>query len=157
MHNMKVVGFTCSAFDLFHAGHVAMLAECKQHCDYLVVGLQVDPSKDRPDKNKPIQSVYERYVQLNGCKYVDQIIPYETEQDLKNLLAIENIHIRFIGEEYKNKHITGQEICNHRNIRIDYNSRLHNYSSSELRNRLQNDSNSEKLTFTVTPTKGSFF
>lgn len=134
---MKVVGFTCSAFDLFHAGHVAMLAECKQHCDYLVVGLQVDPSKDRPDKNKPVQSVYERYIQLKGCKYVDEIIPYENEADLENLLCIEDIHVRFVGEEYKGKYLTGEEICHKREIRIHYNSRLHNYSSSELRRRIK--------------------
>ena len=134
---MKVVGFTCSAFDLFHAGHVAMLAECKHHCDYLIVGLHVDPSKERQTKNKPVQSVYERYVQLNGCKHVDKIIPYETEEDLRNLLAIEDIHVRFIGEEYKDQFITGAEICNDRDIRIHYNSRMHNYSSSELRSRIR--------------------
>lgn len=134
---MKVVGFTCSAFDLFHAGHVAMLAECKQHCDYLIVGLQVDPSKDRPEKNAPIQSVYERYVQLSGCKYVDQIIPYESEKDLENLLCIEDIHVRFVGQEYEGKYLTGEEICDKREIRVHYNSRLHNYSSSELRSRLK--------------------
>lgn len=153
---MTVVGFTCSAFDLFHAGHVAMLAECKQHCDYLIVGLQVDPSKDRPDKNKPIQSVYERYKQLKGCKYVDEIIPYETEQDLENLIAIEDIHVRFVGQEYKGKFITGEDTCAIREIRIHYNSRLHNYSSSELRKRLSNDSIAiEPLVFI--PTKGSLF
>ena len=108
---MVVVGFTCSAFDLFHAGHVAMLAECKQHCDYLIVGLQVDPSKDRPGKNEPVQSVYERYVQLRGCVHVDQIIPYGTEKDLENLLAIEDIHVRFVGKEYENKSTTGEKIC----------------------------------------------
>jgi glycerol-3-phosphate cytidylyltransferase len=133
----QVVGFTCSAFDLFHAGHVAMLAECKQHCDYLIVGLQVDPSKDRPEKNKPVQSVYERYIQLRGCKYIDEIIPYETEQDLKNLLAIEKINVRFVGEEYQAKHLTGEDICEERGIKVHYNTRMHNYSSSELRRRLK--------------------
>ena len=133
-----VIGFTCSAFDLFHAGHVAMLAECKQNCDYLVVGLQVDPSKDRPGvKNKPVQSVYERYIQLKGCKYVDEIIPYETEDDLRNIMAIENIHVRFVGEEYRGTEITGEDICDDRMIRIHYNHRRHNYSSSELRRRLK--------------------
>lgn len=134
---MLVVGFTCSAFDLFHAGHVAMLAECKQHCDYLIVGLQVDPSKDRPEKNKPVQSVYERYIQLRGCKYVDEIIPYETEEDLINLLAIEDIHVRFVGQEYEGTRLTGEDICERREIRIHYNNRMHNYSSSELRRRLK--------------------
>lgn len=134
---MVVVGFTCSAFDLFHAGHVAMLAECKQHCDYLIVGLHVDPSKERQTKNKPVQSVYERYVQLNGCKYVDKIIPYETEQDLINLLAIEDIHVRFVGQEYVGTILTGEDICERRQIRIHYNNRMHNYSSSELRSRMK--------------------
>lgn len=134
---MVVVGFTCSTFDLLHAGHVAMLAECKQHCDYLIVGLQVDPSKDRPEKNKPVQSVYERYVQLKGCSYIDEIIPYETEQDLENLLAIEDIQIRFVGQEYIGTKLTGQEVCEKRDIRIHYNNRLHNYSSSELRRRMK--------------------
>jgi glycerol-3-phosphate cytidylyltransferase len=134
---MLVVGFTCSTFDLLHAGHVAMLAECKQHCDYLIVGLQVDPSKDRPEKNKPVQSVYERYTQLRGCAYVDQIIPYETEADLQNLLAIEDIHVRFVGQEYIGTALTGEDICERREIRIHYNNRMHNYSSSELRRRLK--------------------
>lgn len=129
-------GFTCSAFDLLHAGHVEMLKECKEHCEWLVVGLHVDPKVDRPEKNKPVQSVYERYIQLRGCKYVDEIIPYETEDDLINLLAIEPINIRFAGEEYKDKYLTGQDICEKRNIKIMYNERSHGYSSSELRSRL---------------------
>lgn len=153
---MVVVGFTCSAFDLFHAGHVAMLAECKQHCDYLIVGLQVDPSKDRPGKNEPVQSVYERYVQLRGCVHVDQIIPYETEKDLENLLAIEDIHVRFVGQEYVGSRITGEDICERKGIRIHYNNRMHGYSTSELRKRLTNDTIAiEPLVFI--PTKGSLF
>ena len=153
---MIVVGFTCSAFDLFHAGHVAMLAECKQHCDYLIVGLQVDPSKDRPGKNEPVQSVYERYVQLRGCVHVDQIIPYETEKDLENLLAIEDIHVRFVGKEYENKSVTGEKICDNRGIRIHDNNRMHSYSTSELRKRIHNDSVAiEPIIFT--PTKSSLF
>lgn len=153
---MVVVGFTCSAFDLFHAGHVAMLAECKQHCDYLIVGLQVDPSKERPGKNQPLQSVYERYVQLRGCVHVDQIVPYETEKDLENLLAIEDIQVRFVGQEYENKPITGEQICDKRGIRIHYNTRLHNYSSSELRKRISDDTIAiQPLVFI--PTKGSLF
>ena len=94
-------GFTCSAFDLLHAGHVEMLRECKEHCDWLIVGLHVNPRVDRPAKNAPVQSVYERYVQLRACKYVDEIIPYETEEDLINIMAIEPINIRFVGIEYK--------------------------------------------------------
>ena len=133
----KVVGFTCSAFDLFHAGHVAMLAECKQHCDHLIVGLHVDPSLERQTKNAPVQSVYERYIQLKGCKYVDEIIPYQTEQDLINLLAIEDIQVRFVGQEYVGTKLTGEDICEKRGIRIHFNNRMHNYSSSELRSRMK--------------------
>jgi len=132
----KVVGFTCSAFDLLHAGHVAMLRECKQHCNFLIVGLHVDPTVDRPSKNKPVQSVYERYMQLKGCQYVDAIIPYETEEDLINIMAIEPVDIRFVGVEYKDTYITGQDICEKRGINIVYNERYHMYSSTELRSRL---------------------
>jgi len=130
-------GFTCSAFDLLHAGHVEMLRECKQYCDYLIVGLQTDPSIDRPEKNKPVQSIYERYVQLRACRYVDEIIVYETEHDLINLLAIEPIDRRFVGIEYESVYLTGQDVCNRRGIEIIYNSRYHKYSSSELRSRLK--------------------
>jgi glycerol-3-phosphate cytidylyltransferase len=133
---MLKIGFTCSAFDLFHAGHVEMLRECKNQCDYLIVGLQSDPTIDRPEKNKPVQSLYERYVQLRACRYVDEIIVYDTEHDLINLLGIEPITHRFVGVEYKNTYITGQDICEQRNIEIIYNSRHHMYSSSELRSRL---------------------
>ena len=131
------VGFTCSAFDLLHPGHIAMLRECKEHCDWLIVGLHVDPTIERVNaKQKPVQSVYERYVQLSGCKYVDEIIPYEKEEDLINLLAIEPISIRFVGEEYRETYITGQDICEKRGIEIFYNSRRHMYSSTDLRGRL---------------------
>jgi glycerol-3-phosphate cytidylyltransferase len=129
-------GFTCSAFDLLHAGHVEMLRECKEHCDWLIVGLHVNPRVDRPDKNKPVQSVYERMIQLRGCKYVDEIIPYETEEDLINLLAIEPINVRFVGVEYKDTYLTGQDICEKRGIEIMFNNRYHGYSSTELRSRL---------------------
>lgn len=133
----KVVGFTCSAFDLLHPGHLAMLQECKEHCDYLIVGLHVDPTIERPkNKNKPVQSVYERYAQLRACRYVDEVIPYETESDLINMMGIEPIDIRFVGEEYKDTYITGQDICEKRDIKIFYNSRKHMYSSRELRSRL---------------------
>jgi glycerol-3-phosphate cytidylyltransferase len=114
-----------------------MLRECKEHCDWLIVGLHVDPTIERVKaKQKPVQSVYERYVQLSGCKYVDEIIPYEKEEDLINLLAIEPIDIRFVGEEYKDTYITGQDICEKRNIQIFYNTRKHMYSSTDLRGRL---------------------
>jgi glycerol-3-phosphate cytidylyltransferase len=116
-----------------------MLKECKEHCEYLIVGLHTDPTIDRPTtKNKPIQSVYERYLQLKGCEYVDDVIPYDTEQDLENLLCVEDIDNRFLGEEYNNSgiDITGESICNERNITIYFTSRKHTFSSSELRNRI---------------------
>jgi glycerol-3-phosphate cytidylyltransferase len=131
-----ITGFTCSAFDLLHAGHIEMLRECKEHCDWLIVGLHVDPRVDRPEKNKPVQSVYERYLQLRGCKYVDEIIPYQTEEDLINLLGIEPINVRFVGVEYKDTYLTGQDICEKRGIEIIFNKRFHGYSSRELRSRL---------------------
>jgi glycerol-3-phosphate cytidylyltransferase len=134
---MTLVGFTCGAFDLFHAGHVAMLRECATHCDVLVVGLHTNPKTDRPEKNSPVQSMYERYLQLQACHYVHKIIPYDTEEDLINLLAIEKIDVRFVSEEYRGQSITGENICEARGIDIIYNSRLHNYSSSELRNRIK--------------------
>lgn len=129
-------GFTCSAFDLLHAGHIDMLKQAKEQCDYLIVGLQNDPSKDRVDKNKPVQSIVERYLQLSACKYVDEIIPYNTEEDLEDLLSILDIDVRIVGVEYKNKHLTGRTICDMRGIEIFYNRRDHNFSSSELRARM---------------------
>ena len=132
----KPVGFTCSTFDLLHAGHILMLAECKTVCDYLIVGLQSDPTIDRPNlKNKPVQSVVERYVQLSAVKFVDEIVVYETEKDLEDLLMFLPISIRICGEEYKDKPLTGRDICDARNIKTYYNSRTHRFSSSELRNR----------------------
>lgn len=133
----KPVGFTCSTFDLLHAGHILMLAECKQVCDYLIVGLQTDPTIDRPDtKNKPVQSVVERYVQLSAVKFVDEIVVYETEKDLEDLLMFLPITIRICGEEYKDKHLTGLDICDSRGIKTYYNSRSHKFSSTELRTRI---------------------
>ena len=130
-----IVGFTAGAFDLLHAGHVFMLSDCKKHCDKLIVGLHTDPTLDRMNKNKPVQSVYERQIQLTSCKYVDSIIPYSTEKDLENMMATLSIHKRFVGEEYINTIITGQENCLIRGIEIVYNKRMHSYSSSELRER----------------------
>lgn len=130
------VGFTCSTFDLLHAGHILMLAECKQVCDYLIVGVQSDPTIDRPGiKNKPVQSIVERYVQLSAVKFVDEIIVYNTEKDLEDLLMFLPITVRIIGEEYKDKDFTGKQICEDRGIKIWYNSRSHRFSSSELRQR----------------------
>ena len=105
------IGFTCSTFDLLHAGHVQMLRDAKEQCDYLIVGLQFDPSMDRPEKNKPIQTVVERYTQLNAVKYVDEIIPYQTESDLEDILSMYDINVRVLGEEYKEKDFTGKDIC----------------------------------------------
>lgn len=130
------VGFTCSAFDLLHAGHVQMLRDAKEHCDYLIVGLQVDPSLDRAEKNSPVQSVVERYTQLRGVRYVDEIVPYLTENDLIDILSLYEIDIRFLGEEYKEKDFTGKDVCKKRNIRLHFNNRDHRFSSSDLRRRI---------------------
>jgi len=132
----KPVGFTCSTFDLLHAGHILMLAEAKQICDYLIVGLQIDPSIDRETKNKPVQSIVERYVQLKAVKFVDEIIVYQTEKDLEDLLMFLPISIRIIGEEYRDKPFTGKEICEQRGIKIFYNERKHSFSTTELRKRV---------------------
>jgi glycerol-3-phosphate cytidylyltransferase len=131
------VGFTCGAFDLLHPGHLAMLAECKKECDYLIVGLHSDPTIDRPEKNKPIQTIYERWMQLNACKFVDEIIPYDTEKDLVNMMGTLEINTRFVGADHFNDKITGQSICDIRGINIVFNHRAHSYSSSELRGRLK--------------------
>ena len=130
------VGFTASAFDLFHSRHVAMLKEARSNCDYMIVGLQTDPTIDRPEKNKPVQSVFERYVQLEGCKYIDEIIPYATEQDLLDIFLTYKIDVRFIGEEYKSKDYTGKQLCLDKGIEIHYNSRQHSFSTSGLRKRI---------------------
>ena len=134
-------GFTCSTFDLFHAGHVTMLQEAKSQCDYLIVGLQVDPSSDRKDKNAPVQSLVERYIQLQGCRYVDEIIPYQNEKELEQILSALPIDVRILGEEYEFKEFTGKAICLNRGIDLYYNRRDHSFSSSELRKRVaQNES-----------------
>lgn len=135
------IGFTCSTFDLFHAGHVVMLQEAKSLCDYLVVGLLIDPTIDRPDtKNKPVQSAFERYVQLSGCKYVNEIIPFTTEQEIIDIILTIQPDIRIVGEEYKGTNHTGVGLCP-----IHYNKRKHSFSSSDLRNRvLKSNQNLEK-------------
>ena len=130
---MKIVGFTCSTFDLLHAGHVQMLREAKDQCDYLLVGLQVDPSVDREEKNPPVQTIIERYTQLKAVGYVDEIIPYGTEQDLEDILSMYTINVRVLGEEYRDKDFTGKEISNGK---CYFNKREHNFSSSELRQRV---------------------
>ncbi len=129
-------GFTCSAFDLLHAGHIQMLRDAKSQCDYLICGLQTDPTIDRPEKNRPVQTVVERYAQLKAVKYVDEIIPYSTEDDLKDILTMYNINIRILGVEYKDKNFTGYEICKKRSIDLYYNKRDHRFSTSDLRKRV---------------------
>lgn len=133
------IGFTASAFDLLHSGHTLMLEEAKQQCDYLIVGLQTDPTLDRPTKNKPVQTVVERYLQLRACKYVDEIIPYATEQDLEDILASMHIDIRILGVEYRDKDFTGRDICKKRGIEIYFNQRDHRFSSSDLRKRVADE------------------
>ena len=130
------VGFTCSTFDLLHAGHVQMLREAKEQCDYLICGLQVDPSVDRPEKNAPIQTIVERYTQLKAVKYVDEIIPYGTEVDLEDILEMYHIDVRILGEEYRDGKFTGRAICAKRGIELYFNKREHRFSSSDLRNRI---------------------
>ena len=127
------VGFTCSCFDLFHAGHIAMLREAKSQCDYLIVGLQTDPTIDRPEKNTPVQSITERYIQLSACKYVDEIIVYATEKDLVDVLNAFPIDVRILGEEYRHRHFTGKEI----EMEYYFNTRQHNFSTTELRERIK--------------------
>lgn len=130
------VGFTCSTFDLLHAGHVAMLQEAKTVCDYLIIGLQNDPTLDRNTKNKPVQTIIERQMQLRGNKYVDEVWVYNTEKDLEDLLLILPINVRILGVEYEGKEFTGREICHKRNIDLYFNGRDHSFSSSSLRKRV---------------------
>jgi len=131
-----IVGFTCSAFDLLHAGHVQMLRDAKDQCDYLMCGLQVDPTLDRPEKNQPIQTVVERYTQLKALRYVDEIIPYSTEADLEDILQMYHINVRILGEEYRDGKFTGRAICAARDIDLYFNKRDHRFSTSDLRERV---------------------
>jgi glycerol-3-phosphate cytidylyltransferase len=135
------IGITFSTFDLFHAGHIKMLEEAKSNCDYLIVGLQLDPSIDRPEKNKPVQSIVERYVQVKSCKYIDEVVPYVTEQDLIDILSSFKIDVRIIGDEYINKDFTGKEYCKKKGIDIYYNKREHRFSSSALRKQVSKSEN----------------
>ena len=125
-------GFTASCFDLFHAGHIMMLREAKRQCEYLIVGLQTDPTIDRPTKNKPVQSVVERFIQLEACKYVDEIVVYATEKDLRDILLSHPIDVRILGDEYKDKEFTGHDI----DMEFYFNTRRHSFSTSELRQRV---------------------
>lgn len=135
--NLKV-GITFSAFDLLHAGHIKMLEEAKRQCDYLIVGLQTDPTIDRPKKNTPAQTVVERYIQLKACRPVDEIVPYTTEQDLEDILRSFKINVRIVGEEYKDKNFTGRLYCEEKGIELFFNRRDHRFSSSSLRKEVAN-------------------
>ena len=130
------IGITFSSFDLLHAGHIKMLEEAKTICDYLIVGLQIDPSYDRPTKNKPTQTIVERYIQLKGVKEVDEIIPYYSEEDLMDILKSFVIDVRIIGDDYKDKDFTGKAYCEEKGIEIYYNKRDHRFSSTDLRKRI---------------------
>ena len=133
----KKIGIVFSAFDMFHAGHIAMLSEAKNHCDYLICGLQTDPTIDRPDtKNRPIQSIVERQIQLAACRYVDEVVVYQTEQDLVDLLLILPVDVRVLGVEYQHQNFTGLEECGMRGIELVFNGRDHSFSSSSLRKRV---------------------
>ena len=138
-------GITFSTFDLLHAGHIAMLAEAKSVCDYLICGLHVDPQVERPNKNQPIQSIVERYIQLSSVQYVDEIIPYNLEKDLHDILLTYPINIRIIGVDYKDTEFSGKDICLTKGIEIYYNERSHNFSSTELRQRIQQAENEKQI------------
>jgi len=130
------VGFTCSTFDLLHAGHVSMLREAKSQCDYLICGLQIDPTIDRKEKNSPIQNIVERQVQLSAIKYVDEVIIYCTEADLCDIINMYPIDVRILGEEYRSKDFTGKDECRQRGIDLYFNKRDHRFSTSDLRKRV---------------------
>lgn len=139
MIEKKDVGITFGAFDLCHAGHVIMFADCKRACDYLIVGLQVDPSLERDTKNRPVQSLYERYLQLQAIKYIDEIIPYTYEDEILQILMTRDIDIRFVGADYIGKDFTGKQTCFDRQIDICFTNRDHPFSTTELRKRIQNN------------------
>ena len=139
LNKKQIVGITFSTFDLFHAGHVKMLEEAKSQCDYLIVGLQLDPSIERSEKNEPSQSIVERYIQLKGSKHVDEIVPYVTEQDLEDVIRSFEIDIRIIGVEYIDKSYTGKDYCEAKGIKIYHNSRDHRFSSTNLRKHVKNE------------------
>lgn len=141
----KRIGITFSTFDLFHAGHIAMLSEAKNHCDYLIAALQTDPTIDRPDsKNPPVQSILERQIQVSACRFVDEIVVYQTEKDVEDILLTLPIDVRILGVEYENKDFTGKQICYNRDIELVFNSRDHSFSSSNLRERVWQAENAKR-------------
>ena len=144
------IGITFSAFDLLHAGHIKMLEDAKRQCDYLICGLQTDPTIDRPEKNLPVQSVVERYIQLKACKYVDEVVPYATEQDLEDILRSFKIDVRILGEEYRDKKFTGRMYCEEKGIELYFNKRDHRFSSSGLRKEVAHKEVSKNLNEQIT-------
>ena len=138
------VGLTASTFDLLHAGHVQMLRDAKDQCEYLICCLQVDPSLDRPEKNSPVQTLVERYTQLAAVKYVDEIIPYQSEQDLLDIMQMYSIDVRILGVEYRDQDFTGKDTCRQRDIALYFNQRDHRFSSSDLRRRVHDRENRSK-------------
>jgi glycerol-3-phosphate cytidylyltransferase len=143
--NNITIGITCSTFDLLHAGHIIMLEECKKYCDYLICALQVDPTIDRPIKNKPIQSIVERYIQLDAVQHVNKIIPYSTEEELITILSSLDLDVRIIGEEYKDTDFTGKDVCIKRGIKIVYNKRDHDFSTTSLRQRIYEQESTKRF------------
>lgn len=141
----RIVGITCSTFDLLHTGHIIMLEECKKYCNFLICALQVDPTIDRKEKNKPIQSLVERYIQLDAVKFVDKIIPYSTEEELITIFASLDIDVRIIGEEYKDKEFTAKDVCRKREIKLVYNKREHDFSTTKLRERIYNQESNKRF------------
>lgn len=147
MTKLYETGITCSSFDLLHSGHIAMLREAASVCNRLLVALHIDPSISRQDKSSPVQTIVERYIQLNAISYIDEIIPYQTDQDLEDILAMFQIDVRILGEEYRDKDFTGKDICKKRGIQLYFNRRDHRFSSSELRKRVakrEGDTNGQK-------------
>jgi glycerol-3-phosphate cytidylyltransferase len=143
--NKTVIGITCSTFDLLHSGHIIMLEECKKYCDYLICALQVDPTIDRPIKNKPIQSIVERYIQLDAVQHVNKIIPYSTEEELITIFSSLDLDVRIIGEEYKDTDFTGKDVCIKRGIKIVYNKRDHDFSTTSLRQRIYEQESTKRF------------
>jgi glycerol-3-phosphate cytidylyltransferase len=141
----RKIGITCSTFDLLHTGHIIMLEECKKYCDFLICALQVDPTIDRSEKNKPVQSLVERYIQLDAVSYVDKIIPYSTEEELETIFASLDLDVRIIGEEYKHKEYTAKKICQKRGIKVIYNKRDHDFSTTNLRKRIYEQESAKRF------------